>query len=114
MSHISRISSYLMSHLTHIYSFISSHVSRVSSFLLSHVSHVFVHSEFCAPETAVLNRPTDISWVKGLHGVISQKTGNFNTRNISVRQLTVNRYYSRIIKNRPTAYRDNLHFVLTN
>jgi len=88
----------------------------VSPYLVSHVSHDFVHSELlllCDPETAVLSRSTDISLVKIRHGVISQKTGNSNFGNISVSQRTVNHYYSKIIKNRPTAYRNNLHFVLT-
>jgi hypothetical protein len=116
MSHVSHISSYLMSHLSHIYPYVSSHVSCVSQYLVSHVSHDFVHSELlllCDPETAVLSRSTDISWVKNLHGVIPQKTGNFNFINISVSQQTVNHYCSKIIQNRPTAYRNNLHFVLT-
>lgn len=96
----------LMCHLSHIYSYISSHVSRVSSNLVSHVSHDFVHSEFCDPETAVRSRSTDFSWVKkSRHGVISQKT---------LSQQRVSHYYSRIIQNRPNAYHDNLHFVLTN
>ena len=80
----------LMSHLSHIYLYISSYVSRFFPPLVSHVSHDFVHSELCDPETAVLSRSTDISWVKNSqHGVISQKT---------LSQETVSHYYSRIIK----------------
>jgi hypothetical protein len=70
----------------------ASHVSRVSPYLVSHVSHNLVHSEqllLCDPESSVLSTSTDIFWVKNRHGVISQKTGKFNFRNISVSQQTV-------------------------